>query len=73
MGNAGRYGEGDLQWMTAGKGIVHGEMFPLLNTNKPNPAKLFQVWLNLPKKDKMVDPCYIMVKDIAYFILLLFV
>jgi len=60
LGSAGRYGEGDLQWMTAGKGIVHGEMFPLLNTNKPNPAKLFQVWLNLSKKNKMVDPCYVM-------------
>lgn len=30
MGNAGRYGIGDLQWMTAGQGIVHGEMFPLI-------------------------------------------
>lgn len=58
MGNGGRYGHGDLQWMTAGKGIVHGEMFPLVNTDKPNPLTLFQIWINLPKKDKMCDPSF---------------
>jgi redox-sensitive bicupin YhaK (pirin superfamily) len=46
--------------MTAGKGIVHGEMFPLVNQDAPNPLKLFQIWLNLPKKDKMVDPEFVM-------------
>lgn len=61
MGNAGRYGHGDLQWMTAGKGIVHGENFPLVNSDSPNPLRLFQIWLNLPRKDKMVEPCYVMV------------
>jgi hypothetical protein len=61
MGSAGRYGGGDLQWMTAGKGVVHGEMFPLVNTDQDNPLKLFQIWLNLPKKKKMVDPVYVMV------------
>lgn len=60
LGNAGRYGHGDLQWMTAGKGVVHGEMFPLINSDKPNPLKLFQIWLNLPKKDKMVEPDFVM-------------
>lgn len=60
MGNAGRYGDGDLQWMTAGKGVVHGEMFPLLNDNKPNPAKFFQIWLNLPAKNKMCEPAFTM-------------
>ncbi len=40
----GRYGNGDLQWMTAGKGIVHGEMFPLINKDKPNTMRLFQLW-----------------------------
>lgn len=59
-GNAGRYGHGDLQWMTAGKGIVHGEMFPLVNGDAPNPLKLFQIWLNLPAKSKMVDPFFTM-------------
>eukprot|EP00467_Chlorarachnion_reptans_P019838 CAMPEP_0114500284 /NCGR_PEP_ID=MMETSP0109-20121206/7878_1 /TAXON_ID=29199 /ORGANISM="Chlorarachnion reptans, Strain CCCM449" /LENGTH=348 /DNA_ID=CAMNT_0001677927 /DNA_START=167 /DNA_END=1213 /DNA_ORIENTATION=+ len=56
----GRYGQGDLQWMTAGKGIVHGEMFPLVNMDRPNPTRFFQIWINLPKKNKMVDPDYIM-------------
>eukprot|EP00471_Norrisiella_sphaerica_P002078 CAMPEP_0184483708 /NCGR_PEP_ID=MMETSP0113_2-20130426/5385_1 /TAXON_ID=91329 /ORGANISM="Norrisiella sphaerica, Strain BC52" /LENGTH=353 /DNA_ID=CAMNT_0026864271 /DNA_START=42 /DNA_END=1103 /DNA_ORIENTATION=+ len=58
--NGGRYGQGDLQWMTAGKGIVHGEMFPLVNMDKPNPTRFFQIWINLPKKNKMVQPDYIM-------------
>ena len=60
LGNAGRYGDGDLQWMTAGKGIVHGEMFPLLNTDASNPLKLFQIWLNLPRASKMVPPSFVM-------------
>ncbi len=61
MGNAGRYGHGDLQWMTAGSGVVHGEMFPLVNEDKPNTLKLFQIWLNLPKRNKMVTPAFVMV------------
>lgn len=60
MGNAGRYGSGDLQWMTAGSGIVHGEMFPLINSDKPNPLQFFQIWLNLPRAKKMVDPSFAM-------------
>ncbi|TPX53084.1 hypothetical protein CcCBS67573_g09756 [Chytriomyces confervae] len=56
-GCAGRYGNGDLQWMTAGKGVVHGEMLPLIKqTPDGNVIKWFQIWLNLPKKSKMVDP-----------------
>jgi len=46
--------------MTAGKGIQHSEMFPLVNDNAPNPTKFFQIWLNLPAKDKMVEPCFVM-------------
>jgi len=56
MGASGRYGNGDVQWMTAAKGVQHAEMFPLLSQKADNPMELFQVWLNLPKKDKMVEP-----------------
>jgi quercetin 2,3-dioxygenase len=56
LGAAGRYGEGDVQWMTAGSGVQHSEMFPLVHKDKDNTLELFQIWLNLPKKNKMVDP-----------------
>lgn len=56
LGAAGRYGNGDVQWMTAGKGVQHSEMFPLISDKEENPMELFQVWLNLPKKNKMVEP-----------------
>jgi redox-sensitive bicupin YhaK (pirin superfamily) len=56
LGAAGRFGEGDVQWMTAGKGVQHCEMFPLVHTDKENPLELFQIWLNLPKANKFVEP-----------------
>jgi hypothetical protein len=60
LGARARFGQGDVQWLTAGKGIVHSEMFPLLETEKPNPAELFQIWLNLPAVNKMVEPHFSM-------------
>ena len=54
LGAKARFGEGDVQWMPAGRGIVHSEMFPLLQRNAPNPTEFFQIWLNLPAKGKMV-------------------
>ena len=63
MGASGRYGQGDTQWMTAGKGVQHSEMFPLLNDEAANPLELFQIWLNLPSKNKMVPPHFTMLWD----------
>jgi redox-sensitive bicupin YhaK (pirin superfamily) len=60
LGAAARYGGGDAQWLTAGGGILHSEMFPLLNRDSPNPLELFQIWLNLPKANKLVQPHFSM-------------
>ena len=57
-GASGRYGNGDVQWMTAGSGLQHCEMFPLLNRNEDNPVELFQVWLNLPRAKKFANPWF---------------
>jgi redox-sensitive bicupin YhaK (pirin superfamily) len=60
LGAAARYGRGDVQWLTAGRGIQHAEMFPLLERNAGNPVELFQIWLNLPSANKMVDAYFSM-------------
>jgi len=58
LGASGRYGNGDVQWMTAGKGVQHAEMFPCINQDSDNPLELFQIWLNLPSSSKFVEPHY---------------
>lgn len=60
LGATARFGGGDVQWLTAGKGVVHCEMFPLVHTDQPNPLELFQIWLNLPAQRKMVEPHFTM-------------
>jgi len=68
-GNKGRYGFGDVQWLTTGKGVLHSEMFA---TDKVPEGKTkvthesFQLWLNLPARLKMCEPAYEMLwaKDI---------
>lgn len=60
LGATARFGRGDVQWLTAGKGVVHSEMFPLLDPQNPNPLELFQIWLNLPAAGKMADPHFTM-------------
>ena len=60
LGAIARFGSGDVQWVTAGRGIVHSEMFPLLKTAEDNPLELFQIWLNLPQRSKMAQPHFTM-------------
>ena len=60
LGAAGRFGFGDVQWMTAGKGVQHCEMFPLVHRDKENPLELFQIWLNLPRVKKGAEPYFSM-------------
>lgn len=60
LGAAARYGGGDVQWLTTGRGVVHSEMFPLLDDARPNPLELFQIWLNLPAVSKMSAPHFTM-------------
>lgn len=54
MGNSGVIGPGDLQWMTAGSGIIHEEM----PVRSPEGVRGFQLWVNLPRSEKMSDPAY---------------
>jgi redox-sensitive bicupin YhaK (pirin superfamily) len=60
LGATARFGRGDVQWLTAGSGVVHAEVFPLVRSDAPNPLHLFQIWLNLPAADKLVDPYFTM-------------
>jgi len=54
MGNKGVIGSGDIQWMTAGSGIIHQEMPKRFKGT----SRGFQLWVNLPAKNKMMDPRY---------------
>ena len=60
LGATARFSSGDVQWLTAGEGIVHCEMFPLVDQHGPNTLELFQIWLNLPAADKFVEPYFTM-------------
>lgn len=57
-GHAGQLTPGDVQWMTAGSGVVHSEMPDAEFSRVGGPAHGFQVWVNLPRKDKMIRPRY---------------
>lgn len=69
LGAAARFGNGDVQWLTAGRGVVHSEMFPLLRSDQVNPLELFQIWLNLPAAGKMAAPHFTMFwsEDIPHY------
>jgi len=57
-GHKGRIGPGDVQWMTAGAGIVHSEMPSAELRERGGRMHGFQLWVNLPRRDKMMAPRY---------------
>ncbi len=57
-GNSGVIGEGDVQWMTAGSGILHKEYHEKEFNSKGGIFQMVQIWTNLPKKHKMTEPKY---------------
>lgn len=57
-GNAGRLTPGDVQWMTAGAGVVHSEMPEADFARRGGRMHGFQLWVNLPRRDKMIRPHY---------------
>jgi len=58
QGNHGRLGPGDVQWMTAGSGVVHSEMPEKEFAARGGRMHGFQLWVNLPARDKMMRPRY---------------
>jgi len=58
QGNLGKLNQGDVQWMTAGSGVIHSEMPGKEITEKGGILHGLQLWINLPKKDKMTKPYY---------------
>jgi redox-sensitive bicupin YhaK (pirin superfamily) len=57
-GHRGRLGSGDVQWMTAGRGVIHSEMPSARMRDEGGRVHGFQVWVNLPARDKMMPPRY---------------
>lgn len=57
-GEGGVIGPGDVQWMTAASGILHEEYHSRAFAEKGGMLDMVQLWVNLPAKDKLVDPCY---------------
>ncbi|MEI6728601.1 MAG: pirin family protein [bacterium] len=57
-GNSGVIGEGEVQWMTAGSGILHKEYHEEEFSKKGGDLQMVQLWVNLPAKDKMTEPKY---------------
>ncbi len=57
-GQGGVIGPGDVQWMTAGRGILHEEFHSTEYARRGGPFEMAQLWVNLPAKDKMADPGY---------------
>ena len=57
-GNHGSIGPGDVQWMTAAKGVLHEEMHSRTFTENGGTLEMVQLWVNLPAKEKMTDPRY---------------
>lgn len=58
LGNAGRYADGDVQWLTTGNGVEHCEMFPLVHEQHDNPLELFQIWFNSSPEQKQQPADY---------------
>jgi len=58
QGNHGRIGPGDVQWMTAGSGVIHSELPSEEIRRKGGRLHGFQLWVNLPRRDKMMKPRY---------------
>lgn len=58
QGNSGKLFSGDVQWMTAGSGVMHSEMPEKEFAQNGGRLHGFQLWVNLPKKDKMIKPRY---------------
>ena len=58
VGSKGVITPGDIQWMTAGKGIIHSEMPTKKMMDEGGLMHGFQIWVNLPAKDKMMNPRY---------------